>query len=244
MRQYSLEIDTTELFNSVFKKAYQTTGVGGLVQFTPPNLTFADSTVYYWRVSMVPTGTNPVIWNGFSFIYLPNSGTGFNQSHYYQHKKSTYTGISLNPDRKFTFDLTPRTITIRTVSYTHLDVYKRQQQATSERIEQLFDNGLGLVGYFGHSSANTFEFNLSNPELYTNTGKYPFFNVSGCSAGNFYNFDVSRLSGNMSLSEKYVLANQKGSIGFLADTHFGIPPYLNFFNTQFYACLLYTSRCV
>ena len=33
LRQYSLEIDTTELFNSVFKKAYQTTGVGGLVQF-------------------------------------------------------------------------------------------------------------------------------------------------------------------------------------------------------------------
>jgi hypothetical protein len=109
------------------------------------------------------------------------------------------------------------------------------QQANSQRIEQLFDNGLGFIGYFGHSSANTFEFNLSNPEVYTNTGKYPFFNVSGCNAGNFYIFDPLRFSGNLSLSEKYVLANQKGSIGFMADTHFGIPPFLNFYNNSFYS---------
>lgn len=108
------------------------------------------------------------------------------------------------------------------------------QQANSQRIEQLFDNGLGLISYFGHSSANTFEFNLSDPSIYTNTGKYPFFNVSGCSAGNFYIFDPLRLTGNLTLSEKYVLANQKGSIGFLADTHFGIPPFLNFYNTNLF----------
>ncbi len=108
------------------------------------------------------------------------------------------------------------------------------QQASSQRIEQLFTEGLGFIGYFGHSSANTFEFNLSNPEIYNNAGKYPFFNVSGCNAGNFYIFDPLRLNGNLSLSEKYVLANQRGSIGFLADTHFGIPPFLNFYNTTLY----------
>ncbi len=108
------------------------------------------------------------------------------------------------------------------------------QQANSQRIEELFDNGIGFIGYFGHSSASTFEFNLSDPQIYNNAGKYPFFNVSGCSAGNFYVFDQLRLSGNLSLSEKYVLANQRGSIGFLADTHFGIPPFLNFYNTNFY----------
>ena len=108
------------------------------------------------------------------------------------------------------------------------------QQASGQRIEELFNQGLGFVGYFGHSSANTFEFNLSNPEIYHNEGKYPFFNVSGCSAGNFYVYDQLRLTGNLSLSEKYVLANQRGSIGFLADTHFGIPPFLNFYNTALY----------
>lgn len=108
------------------------------------------------------------------------------------------------------------------------------QQASSQRIQDLFAEGLGFIGYFGHSSANTFEFNLSNPEMYNNPGKYPFFNVSGCSAGNFYIFDPLRLSGNLTLSEKYVLANQRGSIGFLADTHFGVPPFLNQYNTSFY----------
>ena len=108
------------------------------------------------------------------------------------------------------------------------------QQANSERILQLMNNGLGLIGYFGHSSANTFEFNLSDPAIFNNIGKYPFFNVSGCSAGNFYVFDPLRPGGSLSISEKYTLSSQSGSIGFLADTHFGIPPFLNFYNENFY----------
>ena len=108
------------------------------------------------------------------------------------------------------------------------------QQASSERITQLFDEGLGFLGYFGHSSATTFEFNISNPENYNNTGKYPFFNVSGCIAGDFYSYDPSRLSTLATLSEKYTFANQKGSIGFLADTHFGLPDRLNNYNNRFY----------
>jgi hypothetical protein len=108
------------------------------------------------------------------------------------------------------------------------------QEANSARIDQLMAEGISLISYFGHSSANTLAFNLSNPETYQNKGKYPFFNVSGCSAGNFFAYDASRLAGSLSLSEKYVLSPQKGSIGFLADTHFGIEPFLNFYNTNFY----------
>ncbi|HCY89614.1 MAG TPA: hypothetical protein DHV17_05085, partial [Chitinophagaceae bacterium] len=108
------------------------------------------------------------------------------------------------------------------------------QQANTRRIEELINRGVGFIGYFGHSSANTFEFNLSNPEVYNNPGKYPFFNVSGCSAGNFYTFDPLRMTSNKTISESYVLAPNRGSIGFLADTHFGIPPFLNFYNTELY----------
>ena len=108
------------------------------------------------------------------------------------------------------------------------------EQANGERIEQLINGGVSMIQYFGHSSANTLAFNLSSPEIYTNQGRYPFFNVSGCSAGNFYIFDPARLQGSMTLSEKYVLADQRGSIGFIASTHLGIPPFLNFFNTKLY----------
>ncbi len=108
------------------------------------------------------------------------------------------------------------------------------QQSSSERISQLFQDGLGLITYFGHSSANTFEFNLSDPTIFSNAKKYPFFNVSGCSAGNFYNFDATRLSTLSSISDSYIFADQRGSIGFLADTHYGIPDNLDPINTRLY----------
>jgi Peptidase family C25 len=104
----------------------------------------------------------------------------------------------------------------------------------SQRIEQLFNEGIGLLSYFGHSSANTLEFNLSSPQSYQENGKYPFFNVSGCTAGNNYAYDTLRNQGILTLSEQYVLSNQRGSIGFLASTHLGIPPYLNAYNNEFY----------
>ncbi len=108
------------------------------------------------------------------------------------------------------------------------------QDLNSSRIEGLIKEGVGYITYFGHSSANTLAFNFSNPDTYQNQGKYPFFNVSGCSAGNFFNYDPTRLTGNMSLSEKYVFAPQKGSIAFFADTHFGIEPFLDYYNTGNY----------
>ena len=108
------------------------------------------------------------------------------------------------------------------------------QQASSSQITQDFADGLGFIKYFGHSSSTGFEFNLSDPNIYNNTGKYPFFSVSGCTAGNYYNFDPNRLTILGNLSEKYVLANQKGSIAFLADTHFGLPGYLNYWNDRFH----------
>ena len=108
------------------------------------------------------------------------------------------------------------------------------QQASSDRINQLFQAGLGVISYFGHSSATTFEFNLGNPENYNNAGKYPFFNISGCNAGNFYNFDPQRLTSLTTLSEKYLFTPQRGSVGFLANTHFGIPGDLFNYDTRFY----------
>jgi Peptidase family C25/CARDB len=108
------------------------------------------------------------------------------------------------------------------------------QEANSNRVEKLFNEGLSFITYFGHSSANTLAFNLSSPETYQNKGKYPFFNVSGCSAGNFFNFDPTRVAGSMSLSEKYVFAKERGSIAFFADSHFGIEPFLDVYNVNMY----------
>lgn len=110
------------------------------------------------------------------------------------------------------------------------------EQQQSQRIAELFQEGLSYVKYFGHSSANELAINLNYPENYNNTGKYPFMHISGCTVGNFFTYNPQRLIGyaGMSLSEKYVLINQKGSIGFLGSTHFGIAPFLNFYNDEYY----------
>ncbi|MBS1654919.1 MAG: hypothetical protein JSU05_08750, partial [Bacteroidetes bacterium] len=102
LKQYTLEIDTTELFNSPFKVTRTLSSVGGVLEFTP-GVTFADSTVYYWRIAYIPSSGQP-IWNSSSFIYLPHSDLGFNQSHYFQHMKSDLNGIKLYQDHSWTFD--------------------------------------------------------------------------------------------------------------------------------------------
>ena len=83
-RDYTMEIDTTELFNSTLKVVRTVNSKGGVITFDP-GLVFTDSTVYYWRVSPAPTSGSRV-WNTASFIYLPNSEFGFNQSFNQHHQ--------------------------------------------------------------------------------------------------------------------------------------------------------------
>lgn len=104
------------------------------------------------------------------------------------------------------------------------------EQLNAARIYNLFEEGIGMMTYFGHSSASTLEFNLDNPDGYNNPGKYPLFILLGCNAGNFYNFNLARLSTKETISERFVLADQRGSIATLASTHLGIVYYLDIYN--------------
>lgn len=115
------------------------------------------------------------------------------------------------------------------------------EQLSSNLLTSLFNNGLSLLTYFGHSSASTLEFSLENPQNYTNPGKYPVLIVMGCNAGNFYGFNPIRLSTKETISEKYVLAPDRGSIAFLASTHLGIVHYLDIYNTNMYEGLARTE---
>ncbi|HUR10083.1 MAG TPA: C25 family cysteine peptidase, partial [Flavitalea sp.] len=108
------------------------------------------------------------------------------------------------------------------------------EQLTNERIQELFAEGISILTYYGHSSSTTLEFNIDNPQTYNNQGKYPVFFVNGCNAGNFFTFYPQRLILNETLSEKFVFAKQRGSIAFVASTHFGIVNYLNIFLTHLY----------
>lgn len=108
---------------------------------------------------------------------------------------------------------------------------------TDALMTSLFNNGISLLNYFGHSSATVLDYNLNSPYDYNNKGKYPVFLINGCDAGNIYSFDTARLSLISSLSEKFVLAKDRGAIAFIASTHFGVENYLDVYDQGFYKSL-------
>ncbi len=106
-----------------------------------------------------------------------------------------------------------------------------------EKIAALFEEGVSIMTYFGHSSSTTLEFSLDDPMAYNSQGKYPVFFVNGCKAGDYYTYNPARLQFNESLSEKFTLAKQRGSIAFVASTHFGMVNYLNIFLNNLYGLM-------
>ena len=101
-------------------------------------------------------------------------------------------------------------------------------QVPGNVISGLFSQGIGILTYFGHSSNTVLGYNLNDPQDYSNQGKYPVFFINGCDAGDFYVYDAARLQGkDLTISENFVLAKERGAIAFVASTNFGIVNYLN-----------------
>jgi hypothetical protein len=115
------------------------------------------------------------------------------------------------------------------------------EQTTNTMLQNLFQDGLGIVTYFGHSSTTTLEYNLDNPQNYNNQGKYPLFILLGCNAGNFFNYNPLRLQTKETISERYVLAEERGSIAAIASTHLGIVHYLDIYNSKNYSGISVTK---
>ncbi len=101
---------------------------------------------------------------------------------------------------------------------------------TNAYMEQIWNTGHSILQYFGHSSSTALEFNIDDPDVYNNQGKYPVMFINGCNAGNYFRYDPYRVTttNNKTLTEKFVLAPNKGAIGFVASTSFGIVSYLHY----------------
>ncbi len=110
----------------------------------------------------------------------------------------------------------------------------QNNQVSSTLFPNIFNNGIGILTYFGHSSSSTLGFNLDDPSLYTNQSKYPVMYVNGCYAGNYFTFDPGRLTTGKTLSENYVLIKNKGAIAYVASSHYGVVNYLNLLLTDLY----------
>jgi len=92
-------------------------------------------------------------------------------------------------------------------------------------------NGAALLNFFGHGDQYGFDQAIDDPRIYNNAGKYPFVIANSCYSGNIH------AALDLSVSENFVMANQKGSIGFLAMPSFGFVSSLHNYTGQFYKAL-------
>lgn len=124
--------------------------------------------------------------------------------------------------------------------------YSRNDPNTAinnQKIINSIKSGAGLVSYFGHSSATSLDFNLNEPkELEITPGRFPVYIANGCKAAECFDLNTLRFNQNrLTLTEKFVLSKNSGSIAFLASTTFGILQYLDDFSKQWYLAMS-TSR--
>jgi hypothetical protein len=100
LNTYRFELDTTDLFNSPFKRFATVTGLGGTKEVDPSQwklsstgmpapLTCTDSMVYFWRVALDEPSP---IWRTSSFQYIINK-SGWGQDHFFQFRKNTFSSI-------------------------------------------------------------------------------------------------------------------------------------------------------
>ena len=78
-------------------------------------------------------------------------------------------------------------------------------------VNDYINSGVSIMTFFGHASADGFDQNVDEPANWNNKGKYPLAVGNACLTGNIFEPTA------YSTSEKYVLIEDKGSIGFLAN---------------------------
>jgi hypothetical protein len=103
---------------------------------------------------------------------------------------------------------------------------------TSDSLQGLINGGVSLMTFFGHSSGQSWDEGVANPNTYNNVGKYPFIMSDGCYAGDIHN-DYSSLALSTN-SELFVLTPQLGSIGFLASVSLAQDYVLNSYSAVMY----------
>ena len=101
------------------------------------------------------------------------------------------------------------------------------QAAQSAYLDSLINNGVSLITFFGHSSANSFDFNLDYPSNYTNREKYPMIMALGCYGGTIYEAD-------MLISEEFIFEPHAGAVVFLASVSASALGSLHEFAHRFY----------
>ncbi len=101
-KNYIIQFDTIDTFDSPFMKSTTINAKGGVVTWKPP-VTLMDSTVYYWRTSPDSINALGYIWKESSFQYITTK-RGWEQAHFFQFKNNKYEYVEFNRlQQKFKF---------------------------------------------------------------------------------------------------------------------------------------------
>lgn len=127
-QQIVFQLDTHALFNSPFLITEQITGQSATIEWQPP-VDLEPGREYFWRVSIDSSGSNQAYsWSRRSFIYLPDSPDGWNQSHFHQLTDNPVVQLAADSS-KYTFDFNQKAINFRMINRFH-------------------NHALGLIPYF------------------------------------------------------------------------------------------------
>lgn len=97
---------------------------------------------------------------------------------------------------------------------------------TSEMRDRIAD-GVSIMNFFGHASAQGFDINIDEPALWGNTGKYPVVIGNGCLNGNIFQpFDVASI--------RYLNEINLGAIAFISPVNYGFDFHLNLYSSELY----------
>ncbi|MFI5170781.1 MAG: C25 family cysteine peptidase [Chitinophagales bacterium] len=97
----------------------------------------------------------------------------------------------------------------------------------SEYIDSLVNNGVSLITFFGHSSTGSFDYNIGEPEEFSNEGKYFTVYGNGCNTSAIHGESIT-------LGERYIFSENKGAIAFIAASNFSLASSLHTYATWFY----------
>jgi hypothetical protein len=94
-------------------------------------------------------------------------------------------------------------------------------------VTQRLEQGVSLMTFFAHSTADGFEINVDDPSNWNNTGKYPVVVGNGCYPGDVFGI-------NPSTSDRFVKTVNEGAIAFMGPVKLAYETYLNIYCQELY----------
>lgn len=104
------------------------------------------------------------------------------------------------------------------------------QRLESEKINELLQQGVGMIAFFGHGGPTIIDISIGDPATYTNYRKYPVMFALGCSSGDIH------ISGK-SYSENFVFQPNRAGIAFVGTSAEGFIGSLGSFQQNLYTNL-------